>query len=71
MKTTDDGETFSDPVEITSTFEDFRDEYDWGVIAIGLPNGVRLRETWKITHPCMALKFQDKSTSSQPMCDNI
>ncbi len=42
MKTADDGETFTSPVEITATFEAFRPEYDWGVIAIGLPNGIQL-----------------------------
>ncbi|MBZ0299762.1 MAG: glycoside hydrolase [Anaerolineae bacterium] len=43
MKSTDDGATFSDPVEITPTFEKFRPEYDWGVLAIGLPCGIQLR----------------------------
>ena len=42
MKTTDDGATFSAPVEITAKFEAFRPAYDWGVIAIGLPNGIQL-----------------------------
>ena len=39
----DDGATFSEAVEITATLERFRPEYDWGVLAIGLPNGIRLR----------------------------
>ncbi|MBZ0297376.1 MAG: glycoside hydrolase [Anaerolineae bacterium] len=42
MKSDDDGKTFSKPVDITSTFEQFRPEYDWGVLAIGLPNGIQL-----------------------------
>ena len=43
MVSDDDGASFSEPVEITPTFEQFRPEYDWGVLAIGLPNGIRLR----------------------------
>ena len=43
MVSHDDGANFSEPVEITETFERFRPEYDWGVLAVGLPNGIRLR----------------------------
>jgi len=38
----DDGVTFSEPVEITSTFEEFRREYDWNVIAPGPGHGIQL-----------------------------
>ncbi len=41
MRTEDDGETFSQPVEITETFERFRDEYDWKVIATGPGHGIK------------------------------
>ena len=41
MRTADDGDTFSDPVEITATFEGFREEYDWKVIATGPGHGIR------------------------------
>ncbi len=41
MRTADDGETFTEPVEITDTFERFRDEYDWKVIATGPGHGIR------------------------------
>ncbi len=41
MRTDDDGETFTDPVEITATFEQFRDEYDWKVIATGPGHGIQ------------------------------
>ena len=41
MRTSDDGETFSEPVDITETFERFRDEYDWKVIATGPGHGIR------------------------------
>lgn len=43
MKTADDGATFTEPVDITASFEQFRPEYDWGVLAIGLPMGIQLR----------------------------
>ncbi|HAW31028.1 MAG TPA: exo-alpha-sialidase, partial [Planctomycetaceae bacterium] len=39
----DDGKTFSDPVEITSVFEQFRKEYDWNVIATGPGHGIQLQ----------------------------
>lgn len=42
MRTADDGDTFSAPVEITATFEGFREEYDWNVIATGPGHGIRL-----------------------------
>ena len=41
MRSDDDGETFSQPVDITDTFERFRDEYDWKVIATGPGHGIR------------------------------
>ncbi|QDT79005.1 Sialidase precursor [Gimesia maris] len=39
----DDGKTFSDPVEITRVFEQFRKEYDWNVIATGPGHGIQLQ----------------------------
>ena len=41
MRTEDDGETFTEPVEITGTFEEFRRDYDWKVIATGPGHGIR------------------------------
>lgn len=41
MRSADDGETFSEPVDITETFERFRDEYGWKVIATGPGHGIR------------------------------
>jgi len=38
----DDGKTFSTPVEITSAFEPFREQYDWKVLATGPGHGVQL-----------------------------
>src|SRR5579871_3972840 len=35
MRSTDDGKTFSSPVEITSAFDEFRPEYAWRVVATG------------------------------------
>jgi sialidase-1 len=64
MKSADDGETFTNPVEITSTFEAFREEYDWGVIAIGLPNGIQLRDTGRLLIPVWL--SSSKTTSHRP-----
>lgn len=41
MRTHDDGETFTEPVEITATFQQFREDYDWKVIATGPGHGIR------------------------------
>src|SRR5579863_9902918 len=35
MRSDDDGQTFSTPVEVTSAFEKFRPEYAWRVLATG------------------------------------
>ena len=42
MRSTDDGQTWSSPVEITSIFEPFRKHYDWKVIATGPGHGIQL-----------------------------
>ena len=41
MRSEDDGETFSTPVDITAVFEEFRSDYDWKVIATGPGHGLR------------------------------
>jgi sialidase-1 len=43
MRSDDDGKSFSSPVEITETFEKFRPDYDWNVIATGPGHGIQLR----------------------------
>ena len=43
MRSTDDGNTWSQPVEITATFEPFRAKYDWKVIATGPGHGIQLK----------------------------
>jgi sialidase-1 len=43
QKSDDDGVSFSSAVEITSTFEGFRPEYDWGVLATGPGHGIQLK----------------------------
>jgi sialidase-1 len=43
MRSEDDGRTFSRPVEITRTFEKFRPEYAWQVLATGPGHGIQLR----------------------------
>jgi sialidase-1 len=42
MRSTDDGATWSQPVEITEAFEPFRKQYDWRVIATGPGHGIQL-----------------------------
>lgn len=43
MRSTDDGLTWTAPVEITAAFEPFRKHYDWKVIATGPGHGIQLR----------------------------
>ncbi len=43
MRSTDDGLTWSTPAEITSTFDGYRSEYDWKVLATGPGHGIQLR----------------------------
>jgi len=42
MRSDDDGVTWTEPVEITKTFEGFRSEYDWKVLATGPAHGIQL-----------------------------
>ncbi len=42
MRSTDDGATWSRPVDITAIFEPFRRHYDWKVIATGPGHGIQL-----------------------------
>ena len=71
MRSDDDGETFTAPVDITPTFEQFRKDYDWTVLAPGpghgiqLDNGRLLVPVWLSTgghshHPsCMSTVYSD------------
>ncbi|MFM8253108.1 MAG: exo-alpha-sialidase [Planctomycetota bacterium] len=43
QRSTDDGLTWSEPVEITDSFLPFRDQYPWKVIATGPGHGVQLK----------------------------
>ena len=43
MRSTDDGVTWSKPVDITATFEPFRAKYDWKVIATGPGHGLQIK----------------------------
>lgn len=42
MRSDDDGVTWTEPVEITSTFETFRPDYDWKVLATGPAHGIQI-----------------------------
>jgi sialidase-1 len=44
MRSRDQGNTFTEPVDITSVFEEFRSEYNWNVIATGPGHGIQLRK---------------------------
>lgn len=41
-RSNDDGRTFTEPVEITTTFADFSPRYAWTVLAIGPGHGIQL-----------------------------
>lgn len=43
LRSDDDGLTWSDPKDITATFEAFRPEYDWKVLATGPGHSIQLR----------------------------
>jgi sialidase-1 len=43
MQSSDDGATFSAPVEITPVLEEFRRDYPWRVVATGPAHGTQLR----------------------------
>ncbi len=43
IRSDDDGLTFTKPVEITATFDQFRPEYDWKVLATGPAHGIQLK----------------------------
>lgn len=43
IRSTDDGVTWSKPIEITEVFEAFRKHYDWKVIATGPGHGIQLK----------------------------
>ncbi len=43
MRSTDDGLTWSKPVDITASFEPFRKYYDWKVIATGPGHGIQIK----------------------------
>ncbi len=43
MRSDDDGVTWTKPVEITATFEKFKPEYDWKVLATGPGHGIQLK----------------------------
>ena len=43
MRSDDDGDSFTKPADITATFEQFRPDYAWRVIATGPGHGIQLR----------------------------
>jgi sialidase-1 len=43
QRSDDDGQTFSKPVEITATLDEFRKEYDWKAFGTGPGHGIQLK----------------------------
>jgi len=43
IRSDDDGATWSSPIEISKTFEAYRPQYDWKVIATGPAHGIQLK----------------------------
>lgn len=69
-RSTDDGKTWSDPVDITYAFDTFKSEYNWTVLAPGPGHAIQLRNkrllvpVWlapdKSHHPsCIATIYSD------------
>lgn len=63
MRSTDEGKTFSPPVEITSAFDQFRPEYAWRVVATGPGHGIQLANGRLLVPIWMALGTQGNGHS--------
>ncbi len=50
IRSDDDGVSWTQPVDITATFEKFRPDYDWKVLATGPAHGIQLRTGRLIVH---------------------
>lgn len=59
QRSIDDGLTFSDPVDITSVYEEFRKEYEFNVIAAGPGHGITL-ENGRILVPVWLANGKEK-----------
>lgn len=51
VKTDDNGENGSEPVEITAAFDAFKDEVDWKLIATGPGHGIQLKDGGRLVVP--------------------
>jgi sialidase-1 len=51
IRSDDDGQSFTKPVEITSAFEAFRTKYPWRVLATGPGHAIRLSTTGRLVVP--------------------
>ena len=69
IRSQDDGETWSQPVEITQTFEPFRDRYPWKVIATGPGHGSQLAGGRLLVPVWMA--YGDVGDHSPSFCGTI
>ena len=62
----DGGATFGEPVEITATFEKFRPQYNWKVMATGPGHGIRL-SSGRLLVPAW-LSTSDGGHAHRPSC---
>ncbi len=68
LRSEDDGETFSAPVEITSAFEEFRAHYPWKVLATGPGHGIELK-TGRLVVPVWLSRQSDQPGGDhRPSC---
>ncbi|UUO04608.1 exo-alpha-sialidase [Blastopirellula sp. J2-11] len=44
MRSDDDGVTWTKPIDITATFDQFRPDYNWQVLAVGPAHGIQLEQ---------------------------
>ena len=63
MRSSDDGKTFTKPVDITSVFETFRPQFDWHVIAPGVGHAIQLRSGRLLVPVWMAFGAPTSPTS--------
>lgn len=69
IRSVDDGETWSKPIEITKTFEPFRQQYPWKVIATGPGHGTQLK-TGRLIVPVW-LAYGETGDHSPSSCGTI
>jgi sialidase-1 len=67
MRSDDDGQTFTEPREITSAFDSFRKTYNWRVLATGPGHGIALSKTGRLVMPVW-LSLGTGKSGHRPSC---